>query len=115
MLIVLGIYIPLSGDVKIKHTHCFTTMGILGLLAIVTLYINSMFAYPVYEAGKLIAVEYVPNFFFTYETPIGIALTEKWHWYLYIVILLALATFFCVVFYLPYFIKEYKRRKQEKQ
>ena len=77
MLIVLGIYIPLSGDVKIKHTHCFTTMGILGLLAIVTLYINSMFAYPVYEAGKLIAVEYVPNFFFTYETPIGIALTES--------------------------------------
>ena len=91
MLIVLAVYIPLSGEVRIKGKHYWTTLGMLGVLAVASLYINSMFAYPVYEAGKLISVEYVPNFFFTYETPIGLALTEKWQWCVYLAVLATLA------------------------
>ena len=109
MLIVLSVYIPMSGEVRITGKHYGTTLGILGVLAVVSLYLNSMFAYPVYEAGVLQSVEYIPNFFFTYETPIGIALTEKWHWGLYLAILAVLAVALIALFYIPFF----RKAKQE--
>lgn len=111
MLIILGIYIAMSGEVKIKPKHYFSSLGILLGLSICSLYLNSMFAQPVYKNGKLISVEHTPNFFFTYRTPIGIKLTEMWHWYIYLAILFALVIILMTIFYLPYFIKSRKSTK----
>lgn len=111
MLIVLGLYIPLSGEVKLSTKHYFTTLAFLGVTALLSLYVNSMFAQPVYQDSVLVSVEYIPNFFFTRETPIGIKLTELWHWYVYIAILLALAVTLIAAFYIPYFVRDYKAKK----
>lgn len=102
MLILLGFYIPMSGETKIEGKHFFTTFGTLALLAFVSLYLNSMFAVPTYINGELVSVEYSTNFFFTQATPIGIALTEKWHWFLYYGILLGIASILLGAFYLPF-------------
>ncbi len=115
MLIVVGLYIPLSGEVRLRTKHYFTTLAFLGIVAFLSLYVNSMFAMPQYEAGQLISVEYIPNFFFTYETPIGVALTELWHWYLYLIILLVLAVSLIAVFYIPFFIRDRKEKKLKNQ
>ncbi|MBQ8208826.1 MAG: YwaF family protein [Clostridia bacterium] len=113
MLVILGVYIVMSGEVKIKPKHFFSTLGILLGLAVASLYLNSMFASPVYKNGKLKTVEYTPNFFFTYRTPIGIKLTEMWHWYVYLAILLGLVLILLAAFYLPFFIAERNNKKQK--
>lgn len=111
MLIVLGIYIGTSGQVKLKAKHGIYTAGLLSLCAFCSVYLNSMFAAPIYENGELVSVEYTTNFFFTYATPIGIALTEKWHWFLYIGILILLGCTLIGALYLPFYIRE-KRAKE---
>lgn len=103
MLILLGGYIALSGQVDIRPRHYFTTMGTLGILAVASLYLNSMFAVPTYKNGKLISVNYTTNFFFTYKTPVGIALTEKWHWFTYLAVVALLAMVLVGLLYLPFF------------
>ena len=102
MLILLGAYIAMSGEVKIRGKHFFTSFGILALLAFISLYLNSMFAVPTYVSGELVSVEYSTNFFFTQATPIGIALTEKWHWFVYHGIIVGIAAVMLAVFYLPF-------------
>lgn len=111
MLIVLGIYIAYAKRQVIKPKHYFSTLGILGALAFASIYLNSVFAEPIYKNGKLISVEDSPNFFFTYRTPIGIKLTEMWHWYVYIAIIAALACVLVALFYLPFFIKDYREKR----
>lgn len=103
MLVVLGLYILLSRKVDIRPKHYFTTLGLLAFFAFVSLYLNSMFASPTYENGELISVDFTANFFFTYEVPIDIPLTEMWHWYIYLGILIALVMIFLSLFYIPVF------------
>lgn len=105
MLIILGIYIPMSGQVDLRPKHYVSTLGILGGLAFLSIYLNSMFAVPVYEGGKLVSVEYTSNFFFTYKPPLGIKLTQLWHWYVYMGVILLLGVVLIGLLYLLYFKK----------
>ena len=111
MLIVLGLYIFTSKQVDIRPKHYWTTLGVLGVLAFVSIYLNSMFAVPVYDSQNLVSVEYSPNFFFTYRTPIGIKLTEMWHWYVYLAIIAALAVTLIAVFFIPVLVRSKKENK----
>ncbi|MBE5957004.1 MAG: hypothetical protein E7253_11220 [Lachnospiraceae bacterium] len=109
MLILLGVYIPMSGEVKIQGKHLLSSLGILVLLAFVSLYLNSMFAVPTYVNGELVSVDYMSNFFFTQATPIGIALTEKWHWFVYYGIIVVIANVMLGAFYAPFMKKKDKK------
>lgn len=111
MLVVLGIYIAMSGEVDIRPRHYLSTLGILGALAFASIYLNSMFAVPTYVNDELVSVDYSPNFFFTELTPIGIELTEMWQWGVYMGIIAALAVVLIAVWYIPYFIKAARGRK----
>ncbi len=115
MLVILGTYIALSGEVDIRPRHYLSTLGILAGLAFLSLYLNSIFAETTYVNGELVSVDYSPNFFFTQDTPIGIELYEKWQWYLYMAIIVALAVVLIGLFYLPFFIKAAKLKKNEKK
>lgn len=113
MLVVLGIYILISGQVNLKPRHYLTSLGILAVLAFVSLYANSMFASATYENGTLISVDYVPNLFFTYAPPIDIKLTQMWHWYVYLGIILGLAVGLITLFYIPVFRKARKSKQAQ--
>lgn len=110
MLIVLGIYIYISGEANIKPKNYFTTVFILISFAFLSFYLNSMFSVPVYENGELLNIEHMPNFFFTFKTPIDIPLTELWHWYIYLAIIIALGLSLIALMYLPIFIKAKKEK-----
>lgn len=110
-LVCLGFYIPVSKEVDIKPKHYFSTLGLLGVLAFISLYLNSMFATPTYVNDQLVSVDYSTNFFFTQRTPIGIELNEMWQWYLYIAIICTIAVVVIALFYLPYFIKHKKNNR----
>lgn len=112
LLIVLGIYIARCGEVDIRPKHFLSSLGILGGLGVLSLYLNSIFAVPTYVNGDLVSVDYSPNLFFTIKTPIGIPLTEKWHWLVYIGIIALLAVVLLALFYLPFFLKNRKKREK---
>lgn len=109
-LIILGLYIFLSKKVDIRPKHFWSTLGILAALAHISLYLNSLFSVPTYVNGELISVDFGANFFFTFQTPIGIALTEKWHWFIYLAIIFSLAVLFVWLFYIPVFIRAKKNK-----
>ena len=63
-----------------------------------------------YENGTLISVDFVPNLFFTYAPPIDIKLTQIWHWYVYLLVILGLAVTLVAFFYIPVFRKARKQK-----
>lgn len=109
MLILLGLYIAASGQVALRPKHAATTVLLLAVMAFLSLYVNSMFAAPVYVNTELISVEYTPNLLFTYEPPLPIPITQLWHWYVYLAAIVLIALLLITLLYLPIFIKA--RRK----
>ena len=111
MLIVMGAYICMSGEVKFRPKHMLTTfLGLLGL-AWSSIHMNSILSVPHYENGNLISVDYNTNFFFTFEPPIDIAITEKWHWYIYLLILLGLVLVFEAILFIPHILIQKRKEK----
>ena len=101
MLVSLGICIVKSKEIKWEKKHLYATWLIMLVLGFVSIYINSMLASPTYVDGVLQHVDFWPNFFFTYDNPLGIPMTKLWHWYLYLVILIALMFLLTTIFYYP--------------
>ena len=110
MLIILGLYIPKSKEANLKSKNFISTIAILSILSFVSFYINSALASANYVNEELVSVDYMPNFFFTFLTPINIPLTKIWHWYIYIAVLISLAVGLIALFYLPIFLKEKKAK-----
>ena len=101
MLIALALIIAMSGEVKWEKKHIKTTLLITFVLGFVSIYVNSILASPTYVDGKLVSVDFWPNFFFTYQNPIGLHLTEKWQWLLYLAIIACLTIVLVTICYLP--------------
>ena len=76
-LVILGFYIALSKQVEIKAKNYFTTITILLVLGFISLYLNAAFSTVDYEKMEYIKVV---NFFFTFDNPLGIKMTELWQW-----------------------------------
>ncbi|MCR5755028.1 MAG: YwaF family protein, partial [Acetatifactor sp.] len=101
MIIALGLIIANSGQIDWSIKHFKNTVLLVYLLGILSIYLNSMLASPTYKDGKLISVDFWTNFFFTYQNPLGIQITQLWQWYLYLLIIMLLATLLLYLFYLP--------------
>ena len=110
MLVVLGLYIYISDEAKLKPKNYFTTVALLLGCAFFSFYLNSIFTTPIYENGELVSVQHMPNFFFTFQTPIDIPLMKMSHWYIYLAIICALGFLLVGLFYLPVFIKAKKEK-----
>lgn len=110
MLIILGLFILLSHQVDLKPKHYLSTIGILALLAFLSIYLNSIFADANYVNGILVSVENTTNFFFTYDFAFDIGINTIGKWYLYISVITLLAIIVIAIFYLPVF----KRAKTSK-
>jgi uncharacterized membrane protein YwaF len=109
MLIVLAIYIGYRNYNKFTIKDYFVSVGMLLLIAIIMIYVNSALAHKEYINGELVSVEFVTNFFFIFKVPIGIPLTEIWHWYLYVGILIVLVIVLLGLAFLPFIIHNKKK------
>lgn len=106
LLVAVGIYIPLSKEFAIEKRHLFSTYGMLLGLGLLSLFLNSAFANARYVADKVVSVDYVPNYLFTYKPPIKIPLTELWHWHAYLAVIAALAVIAVGLCYAPFLVKQ---------
>jgi uncharacterized membrane protein YwaF len=110
MIIALGLIIVRSDRINWSMKHFRDTTLIIYLCGLISIYLNSMLASPTYEDGRLVSVDFWTNFFFTYQNPLGIRITQLWQWYLYLLILALLTAFLLFIFYMPLI-----RRKQSKR
>ena len=110
MIIALGLIIVRSDSIEWSMKHFRDTTLIIYLCGLISIYLNSMLASPTYEDGRLVSVDFWTNFFFTYQNPLGIRITQLWQWYLYLLILALLTAFLLFIFYMPLI-----RRKQSKR
>ena len=101
MLIALAFCIVLSKEIKWEKKHYYSSVITILVLGFLSLYINSIFASPTYLNGELLHVDFWPNFFFTYQNPIGLHLTELWQWHLYLLIIIVLAFLLLGICYFP--------------
>ncbi|MBR5136450.1 MAG: YwaF family protein [Clostridia bacterium] len=113
MLILLGLYIPFSKEFEIKPRHYLSTVGLLGAMGFVSIFLNSVFASPTYINGELVSVDYATNFFFTNRPPINIPLTTETHWFIYLGVIGTMVIVIAALFYLPFFVKAWKTKKSQ--
>lgn len=113
MLIVLGIYIMTQKEVKILPKHYFSTLAILGAMAFMSIYTNSILAHYSFENGEAVLKD-ITNFFFVMKSPLPsiIPFTEKWHWYLYICAIVLIAFVTIALLYIPFFVKAHKEKRK---
>ncbi len=112
MLVSLGIIIAQSGEVEWEWRHFRNALLTVYAIGFASLYLNSLLASPTYVDGELVSVDFWTNFFFTYQNPLGIRLTELWQWYLYLLIIIGLSAVTIFIFYLPLMRKKNSEHKK---
>ena len=101
MLVVLGVIIVRSGEIRWKKRHFKVSLLLLAVMGVSTLYLNSLFSSPTYLDGELVSVDYATNFFYTYKNPLGIPFRTIWQWRLYMLGYAAFAILVLFLFYYP--------------
>lgn len=106
--IIIAVAILMSCNNKYNlrfHDFKWTCILIL-ILDIISFYVNSIFSLPVYKNGQLIGLSNSVNFFSSYNNPLGIPITNKYQYLLYILIRFLAALFLIIVVYLPFLKRE---------
>ncbi len=102
MVVFLGIYLGFIRDSGFSLRNWKCTVFMLIALDLPTFYLNSIFSQPVYAAEEPVGIVYRTNFFSSYVNPLGLVLTEKWQWLLYLAIRAVLAgVLIALMFWLP--------------
>ena len=91
MVVTLGLYMGFGPDSDVSLRRFRATLGLLLALDVPTFYLNSVFSQPVYTAGKPVGIVYRTNFFSSYVNPLGLVLTQRWQWLVYLAVRLGLA------------------------
>lgn len=110
MLVILGIYIGVSEECDVRFRDMKYTFAILVVLDFLSLYVNSIMSTPYYRGDVLMGVGNAVNYFSSYNNPLGIVMSAKAHWLIYLLIRLGAALAVIVLVNLPLLKKE-KRSK----
>ena len=91
MIVILGLYMGFGEGSDVSWRSFGKTVCMVGALDIPSFYLNSVFSQPVYVGGKPVGILYRTNFFSSYVNPLGLVLTERYQWLLYLVIRVGIA------------------------
>ncbi len=108
MLIVLGIYIGISEECGLHFRDIKWSFLLVGILDFVSFYLNSMLSTPYYSGDTLMGVGNAVNYFSSYNNPLGIVMSDKRQWFLYLLIRIAAATVLITLLHLPLLKKDRK-------
>ncbi len=101
MIVVMGLYIGRCPESGIEPKHWKTAVAGIVLLDLPTFYLNSLFSSEVYANDQLVGVTHRINFFSSYVNPIGLVLTEKWQWMVYLAVRIVLGAGLVFLLFLP--------------
>ncbi|MBO6046210.1 MAG: YwaF family protein [Erysipelotrichaceae bacterium] len=91
MVVTLGLYVGICSDKPFSYHDFKGVVAALLSMDVISMYLNSVFSQAVYVAEKPVGLVYRANFFSSYMNPIGLVLTEKWQWMVYLLIRFAIA------------------------
>ncbi|MBR3532989.1 MAG: YwaF family protein [Clostridiales bacterium] len=87
MLMVLGIYIKLCGEVPMSRRSFTGSLTAYYMLMLLSVYVNSLLAVPAYENGTVSHLEFAPNFLFTVKSAVPfVNLNSKTGWLIYMLV-----------------------------
>ena len=107
MLVVIALVIARDKKCGIKFTDAKWTCIIVFILDICSFYMNSMLSVPVYVNEELVGITHSVNFFNSYENNIGLNVTTKNEYFVYLLIRFVVVLLFIIITYLPFL----KRKK----
>ena len=99
MIVMLSLYLGFCRESGLAFPDWKKAVLGLLLLDLPTFYLNSVFSSQVYMHDTLVGVTHRINFFSSYVNPLGIVLTEKWQWIVYLVIRASLAVGLVLLLY----------------
>ena len=99
MIVTESLYIGFGEESGLRFADWKKAAICLIALDMPTFYLNSVFSSEVYVNNKIAGVTHRINFFSSYVNPLGLILTEKWQWLLYLVIRAALAFILVISLY----------------
>lgn len=102
MIVVLSIYIGMCPESGLTFKKWRLALFALILMDIPTFYLNSVLSNKVYFNGELVGATHRINLFSSYVNPLGLVLTEKWQWLLYLLIRFVLALILLILVYIPF-------------
>ena len=111
MLIVLGVYIGISGECDLRFRDFKWAVILVALLDFGSFYLNSIMSTPYYQGDTLVGVGNAVNYFSSYNNPLSIVMPDKRSWFVYLAIRFALAFTLMLLFYLPLLKKDRKDAK----
>lgn len=91
VIVVVCIYIGGSKEAGLCSNDWKAAINGLILLDLPTYYLNSVFSSEIYYNDAVVGVTHRINFFSSYVNPLGLVLTEKWQWMVYLLIRLIIA------------------------
>jgi len=91
MVVYLGLYIGFGCGIRFTRKSLKGVLAALVSLDFLSFYINALCSQPVYTGGDPVGLVYRTNFLSSYVNPLGLALSEKWQWLLYLLIRAVLA------------------------
>lgn len=106
MIIITSIAIARDKNYGPRFSDIKWTSIIILLFDIPSFYINSLFSVPLYSNGNLIGITYSVNHFTSYFNPLGINITTKFQYMIYIVIRFIVGFLCVLIVYTPFFKKK---------
>ena len=84
MVVMSSLYLGLCEEGGLRFADWKKAVIGLLFLDIPTFYVNSIFSSEVYVHDKVVGVTHRINYFSSYVNPLGLVLTEKWQWIVYL-------------------------------
>ena len=109
MLAVVAILIATDGKYTLKFKEFKWTCLMLWIIDNFSFYINSILSEPVYRDGKLIGLSSSVNFFSSFQSPLGITISNKEQYLLYLISRILTGLVIITIIYLPLL----KRKRNE--
>ena len=111
MIVTLGIAIGMDREYDLHFRDLrYALLGVLGLDFIIY-YVNSIMSVPYYQGDTLMGIAYAVNYFSSYNNPLGIVMSSKAQYALYLLIRLVLAVVLIVLVFVPFAVRDKKERE----
>ena len=102
MIVIVAIAIARDEHYKPRFSDIKLTSIIILLFDILSFYMNSLLSVPIYNNEKLMGLTYSLNYFSSYNNPLGITITTKNQYLIYLLIRLIIGFLFVVIVHLPF-------------
>lgn len=84
MIVVAGIAIGMDRTCGLRYSDMKWMMILVTLLDFSTFYLNSIMTVPYYRGDNLMGIGYPINYFFSYNNPLGIVVSTKAQYFVYL-------------------------------